>query len=104
MSPTKTITTIKGIRHTRESVSGQSFTLSPQELMNLIGISSKSTLFRHEKDLGLAPRRDLDGERIYSDPEILALAKNSQSVNINYGSDQVIITGRTGNKAFLPKQ
>jgi hypothetical protein len=102
MSPIKTIITADGIRHTKESVGGASFSLSPAEIMTLLGIGSKTTLFRHEAELSLNPRRDLSDCRQYSDEDVLRLAQISRGVTIEITSGETIITGLTGNQAVLP--
>jgi len=101
MTPVKTIITIGGIRHTKESVDGTSFPLSPQELMDILGIGSKTTLFRHEIQAGLRPNRTLRGQRRYSDSELFKLAQMSAGVSA-INTDETVITGQTGNQAFLP--
>ncbi|HCU55116.1 TPA: hypothetical protein DIC29_01475 [Candidatus Shapirobacteria bacterium] len=105
MSPIKTVVTKNGICYTKEATNGVSFSLTAAEVMKIYH-TTKSTLFRQEKNYELAIPRSLNlhSARLYDDQILLRLAHTIRNIQVSDLPDKIVITGPTGNQAILPKR
>lgn len=101
MSPIETVITKNGKRVITTAVNGQSFPLQSEETRQVLGVS-RSTLFAEQQKHGISPQREWNRRR-YSDADLLRLARVTLGVQIREGTATREITGKTGNRAILPK-